>query len=242
MRILITGGTSILALSCAATWLREDVHHITLIGRDATKLKAASDDLQQRFPESVVDYLVCDLLSASAVQECLSHAFADRVDLVLIAQGSLTIQPIANENIEYLGEQISVNISSVSFCAQIAAKFLERQKSGQLAIIGSVAGDRGRAYNYSYGASKAYVECLVEGLQQRFGSGSVKISVIKPGPTATPMTTSHVGRMSDPGSVSEVIVRDLHKGKRVIYAPKYWSLIMLIVRNIPFAIYRKIKF
>jgi short-subunit dehydrogenase len=154
----------------------------------------------------------------------------------------LTDQNRASTDVAYLASELHINAISVTVCAELLASALEAQGRGTLGVIGSVAGDRGRAYNYAYGASKAMVAAFVAGLQQRLASTKVKVCLIKPGPTATPMTANHRGRMADPALVAKQIVVGLSRGKRIIYTPKVWVIIMLIVRLIPFGIFKRLNF
>jgi len=130
----------------------------------------------------------------------------------------------------------------VAMFAEVSANILEGQGTGALAIVGSVAGDRGRAYNYSYGSAKALVEKTAQGLQQRLAKTKVSVSLIKPGPTATPMTREHKGNFASPDDVAQVMVAGIGKAKRTIYAPKRWRLIMFLVRNIPFSLFKRFRF
>ena len=121
---------------------------------------------------------------------------------------------------------------------------MQAQSSGKIAIIGSVAGDRGRKSNYVYGAAKGLVARYAEGMQHRFFGTGLQVSLIKPGPTATPMTAKLQENGLKCASVESValeIVRGVEKGRAVIYAPKKWQLIMLIVRHIPAVIFNKLN-
>ena len=121
---------------------------------------------------------------------------------------------------------------------------MEKANQGTIAIIGSVAGDRGRKSNYVYGAAKGLISRYVQGLQHRFANTCIKIISIKPGPTDTPMTASFKQKgmkMASPKEVAEMIIDGIAKGKEVIYAPGKWQLIMLVVQHIPSAIFNKLK-
>ncbi len=112
-------------------------------------------------------------------------------------------------------------------------------------VIGSVAGDRGRQSNYVYGAAKGLVERYAQGLEHRFavGGSKVRVTLVKPGPTQTPMTTHMEGyeTMGSLEQVAEEIVRGVERGRRLIYTPRKWFLIMFIIRNIPAFIFGKMK-
>jgi short-subunit dehydrogenase len=132
-------------------------------------------------------------------------------------------------------------VSPVLF-AEAFAKHMEILNHGSLAIIGSVAGDRGRKSNYVYGSAKGLVTRYAQGLQHRLANSNVRVSLIKPGPTDTPMT-SHLKSMgtklSTVTEVAQCIVKGVEKGESVIYAPKKWALIMMVIRHLPRLIFNR---
>lgn len=242
MRIVVISATSAIARACIAEWAASGEHEFLLVGRSAERLKATEADLSIRFSTSKFSSLAIDLNSASAATSLAESLSRKPVDLALVAQGSLTDQSTASSDLEHLKQQLELNVISATLFTEALAGLFEKQGFGTLGVIGSVAGDRGRAYNYSYGAAKSFLATYVEGLQQKLASSNVRVSIIKPGPTATPMTAEHSGKMASPASVAKVIVAGLAKGKRVIYSPKLWRLIMFVVRSIPFVIFKKLKF
>lgn len=242
MRIVIVSATSVIAKACVLEWARNGEHEFLLVGRSEARLEATAADLSLRCPGSKFEVLVVDFNSPASISSVVGEVFASPVDLALVAQGSLTVQERASQDLNYLQDQLMLNAVSASIFSEALATRFEMQGKGTLGIVGSVAGDRGRAYNYSYGASKAMLETYAEGLQQRFNDGSISVSLIKPGPTATPMTVNHQGPMADPSKVAKVIVAGLAARRRIIYAPKIWGLIMLVVRLIPFSIFKRLTF
>ena len=242
MRIIVVSATSVIARSCLETWANSGSHDFVLVGRSIEKLESTAKDLSIRFPKSTFSVSLLNFASASSAQQLANQLARQPIDIVLVAQGSLTDQSLASTDLEYLKSELELNAVSAAVVAEAFAAVLERQGNGTLGVIGSVAGDRGRAYNYSYGASKALLETYVQGLQQRFANSKVQVSLIKPGPTATPMTVTHSGKMADPKVVAKSIVSGLSSGRRIIYAPGIWRLIMFVVRSIPFTIFKRLKF
>lgn len=242
MRIVVISATSVIAQACVKVWAGSADHEFVLVGRSKERIEATGRDLELRLPSSKFATELVDFSSAESIAELVTRLGKKSIDLVLVAQGSLTDQVKASGDLTYLKAELELNAVSASVFAEAFAGVFEAQGFGTLGLIGSVAGDRGRAYNYSYGASKALLEAYTQGLQQRFGSTAVKVCLIKPGPTATPMTEDHKGAMAEPLAVASVIVRGLKDGRRVIYAPVIWRTIMFVVRNIPFAIFKKLKF
>jgi short-subunit dehydrogenase len=119
---------------------------------------------------------------------------------------------------------------------------MEAAGSGTLAIIGSVAGDRGRKTNYVYGAAKGLIDRYAQGLQHRFAGTQVKVVLIKPGPTATPMTAHLPQRgLASAEAVAHRIVTAVAAGQPVVYAPARWWLIMMIIRHLPRVIFNRLN-
>lgn len=242
MRVVVVSATSVIAVACVKQLAKTGSHEFVLVGRSQERLTATSTDLALRFPASKFSVELVDFTSTTSIESMVASVSKSPMDLVLVAQGSLTDQKQASANLTYLRSELELNAVSVAVVAEGFAGALASQGKGTLGVIGSVAGDRGRAYNYSYGASKALIENYTQGLQQRFASSEVSVCLIKPGPTATPMTASHAGKMADPNSVAKVIVAGLLARRRVIYAPSLWRYIMMIVRMIPFFIFKRLSF
>ena len=242
MRISVISATSVIAQECIRSWAQQSQSEFVLIGRDSVKLEKLVRKLEAEFPKSRFQKIVGDIKNSKFIGQASSQLFQGKLDLALIAQGSLTSQPKASSNLSFLESELELNAISPALWAEAMAAGFAKQGFGKLAVIGSVAGDRGRAYNYSYGAAKSLLETYVEGLQQRLAKTSVTVSLVKPGPTATPMTSNHRGKFAKPEAVASVIVRGMEKGVRVIYAPKNWRIIMWAVRLIPFWIFKNLRF
>ena len=119
---------------------------------------------------------------------------------------------------------------------------MEQVGRGTIAVIGSVAGDRGRKTNYVYGAAKGMVERYVQGMQHRFAHSKITIVLIKPGPTATPMTAHLPQRgMASAEAVASRIIAAIDAGTPMAYVPAKWAIIMMVIRHLPRAIFNKLN-
>jgi len=121
---------------------------------------------------------------------------------------------------------------------------MEKANHGKLAIIGSVAGERGRKSNYVYGAAKGLITRYAQGLQHRLAKTQVKVVLIKPGPTATPMTSLLSGKgqkMANVESVAQSIVHGVAKASPVVFAPAKWGFIMMVIRHLPRFVFNKME-
>jgi decaprenylphospho-beta-D-erythro-pentofuranosid-2-ulose 2-reductase len=242
-RIVIIGATSAIAEHCARLWVAQGPVDLVLIGRNQEKTDVIANDLRIRNPACDTSTIVMDFLNENAINSVVSDVFnVAPVDIVLIAHGNLPDQQQCQQDIVLAKEAISVNGVSPILFAEACAQQMEKKNTGVLAVIGSVAGDRGRKSNYVYGAAKGLVERYMQGLDHRFAKTNVRTVLIKPGPTSTPMT-QHLqeagARLATVESVAKNIVDGIAAGNTVIYAPKKWALIMLIIKSLPRFIFNK---
>ncbi len=240
--IAVFGATSAIASAfCRLAAARGAVMH--LVGRDATALQSLAADLEQRGAErvSTAPADLCETERHSRlvaeVWQALRHP-----DLVLLAHGSLGSQARCQQDWTTQRDMLNINlISHLSLLTRLAERF-EDQRSGCLAAIGSVAGDRGRASNYVYGAAKAGLSCYLGGLQQRLAPAAVRVVDLRLGRVDTPMTSEF-----DKGllwSTPERIARSMHRVLRhrsgTVYLPGYWRPLMALIRALPNALVRRL--
>lgn len=246
-RIVIIGATSCIAEHCARLWVEEAPVDMVLVGRNSEKTETIAQDLRVRSPESSVKVQSIDFLDSSSITALIDELAQERpIHLALIAHGSLSDQKKCKTDLALAQKEMEINAISPVLFAERFAYHMEKQNFGTLAVIGSVAGDRGRKSNYVYGAAKGLVTRYVQGLQHRLASTGVKVCLIKPGPTDTPMTaemksSGKAKGMATPTEVANCIVKGTSKGKPTIYAPAKWALIMLIIRHLPRFIFNKMN-
>lgn len=244
-RIVITAATSAIAEEAAHIWAAREQSEFYLIARDAEKLSRMANNLKLRNPNTVTHEIVLDFNNAKKITKTIADiAAAGPIDLALIAQGVLTVQHEAQNDLAVLEDSIAINATSPAMFAESILAVLERQKFGRLAIIGSVAADRGRRELYTYGAAKAYLETFVEGAASRLVGTKASLTIWKPGPTDTPMMASSQGPkplIASPKKVAAVGIRAMDKGKRKVYLPGRWRIIMGIAGMIPNAIYDRLS-
>jgi short-subunit dehydrogenase len=244
-RIVIIGATSAMAEHCARLWVQGESVDLTLVGRDAGRVERIAADLRVRSPQSKIRTVQSNFLDANAICSTVDGIVEQGdVDVVLIAHGSLPEQSDCQEDLDVCRSALEVNGVSPVLFAEAFAKHMGRADRGTLALIGSVAGDRGRKSNYVYGAAKGMVTRYVQGLQHRFAGTGVKVTLIKPGPTDTPMTAHLKGQRPKMASVEEVaqkIVDAVEYGHYLVYAPGKWALIMMIIRHLPRFIFNKMN-
>ncbi len=245
MNILIYGATSRIAHECARLWARQG-HRLLLIGRDAQRLDRVAQDLRALAADpEAVNTRAIDLANEDTLRQHIAQADlqAGGIDIALVAHGWLPRQPDVQGEPAQLRRAVEVNALSVAQLCEALAVPLEQRGRGTLAVIGSVAGDRGRQSNYAYGASKGFVELYCQGLRNRLHARNVRVVLIKPGPTDTPMTAGAEvrGRLADPVRVAADIVHGIARGRAVVYTPGRWRWIMTIIRWIPEAVFVRLK-
>ncbi len=241
-RIVIIGATSAIAKHCARLWVTDTPVNLTLVGRNADKTERVAADLRVRSPHSVIRVLTADFINPLAIQQLVDGIVREGlVHTVLIAHGSLPDQAVCQQDLSVCHEELTVNGISPVLFAEAFAGHMQKANQGTLAIIGSVAGDRGRKSNYAYGAAKGLVTRYAQGLQHRLANTGVKVVLIKPGPTETPMTAhlKQQGGLAKVEDVAKVIVSAINQGKPVVYAPAKWSMIMMVIRHLPEFIFKK---
>lgn len=243
-RAIILGATSGIAEATARIYAAEGAA-LLLAARNAGRLGQLAADLRLR-GAARVKTAVLDLADADPARHLADFATTlGGVDHIIIAYGVLLDQAKAEQDGARAAEMIAVNFASTAGWALAAANLLEAQGSGSLVVLGSPAGDRGRRKNYIYGATKAGVATLVQGIAHRFAGMGPRAVVLKPGPTATAMTDNLPGRRSrlaTPEEIAHAVRRAADRGGPVQYAPAKWRLIMRIVREIPAPIFDKLNF
>ena len=243
MNILVIGATSAIARSVSRLYAVENAK-LFLLARDEERLRESAADLKLRGASSVkaLNYTAESTNKHSAIVEAAVESLGS-IDIALICHGNLPNQEECQEDYEKAEDAIRVNgLSVISLCTEIVNR-LRKQKKGTLAVITSVAGERGRQSNFVYGAAKSMVSTYLQGLRGSLVTDNVNIVDVRPGLLDSPMT-AHLKKgplWSSPESIASSIVKGIGKKRHVIYAPSYWRLIMLLVCVIPENIFKRIK-
>jgi decaprenylphospho-beta-D-erythro-pentofuranosid-2-ulose 2-reductase len=234
-RILVLGATSAIAEATCRLYAAEGAR-LLLVARDPEKLDPVARDLSLR-GALAVDTETLDLAKADAATSF--SRLVQRlggVDTVLLAYGTLGDQARAERDLGRAAGILRDNFTSAAMWCLAAANVIEAQRAGSLVVIGSVAGDRGRQSNYVYGAAKAGLGVLVEGLAHRLSKVGGRAVLVKPGFVDTPMTAGLAkgGPLwSTPERVAKIIRRAADRRAPVVYAPDFWRLIMTVIRLVP---------
>lgn len=240
---VIFGATSAIAMETAKLFAANG-DSLLLVARNETHLDALKADLTTRGAVSV-NHIVSDLADCKAHQallEKISQIMPD-YNTVLVAYGSLPNQEECEQSFETTERELNTNfISVVSLLTPIANRFAENN-SGTIAVISSVAGDRGRQSNYVYGAAKGGLSLFLQGLRNRLFSRGVSVITIKPGFVDTPMTAGikKNALFVTPDVVAKGIFKAINKKRDVVYLPCFWWGIMLVIKSIPEFFFKRQK-
>jgi short-subunit dehydrogenase len=242
-RILVLGATSGIAEAvCRRCAARGD--NIFLVARNEDKLAAVAADMRTR-GAAYVDTAVADLDDTAIHAELLAHAINSLagLDIAFLALGVLGDQPKAERNFSDAAQILHTNfVAPVSLLTWLG-NYCAQRHCGTLAVLSSVAGERGRKSNYVYGSSKAGLTAFVDGLRNRIDRDGARVMTIKPGPVKTAMTAAMKGneKFADVDVVAAALVKAIDRGKDIVYVPGIWRIIMAVIRAVPERIFKKLN-
>jgi len=242
-KILIVGANSAIARE-AARFFAAAGDALFLVARDAVKMEAVANDLKAR-GASRVETFEMDANDFDRHGLILHEAeeILGGLDVLLIAHGTLPDQKSCEASFEKTEEELRTNFLSIVSLVTLAANDFEKKKAGTIAVITSVAGDRGRPSNYVYGAAKGATSIFLSGLRARLSKVNVAVVDIRPGFVDTPMT-SHISKnalFASSAAVGRGVYMAIQKKKAVVYLPWFWCAIMMAVRMIPERIFKRLK-
>jgi len=240
-RVLIVGATSAIAADVARAYAARGAR-LHLLARSGPKLGALIESLGS----APVTSALADFDDLAHVEQLVADAVASLggFDVVLIAHGALGDQLGSERSFAEAEAIFRTNLLSVVAFLVPLANLLEAQGSGCIGVITSVAGERGRPRNYTYGAAKGALNVYLQGLRSRLFRAGVQVVTLKLGPVDTPMTVAHAktALFAQPGRVAKSIVRALDVGVPEAYVPSFWGAIMPVVRNTPERVFQLLPF
>lgn len=241
-RIVIFGATSGIAEATAREFAK-DRARLLLIGRNGVALEDIKSDLVVRGATSV-DVLVANLGEMAGLGD-LCRTAAERlggIDVALIAHGVLPDQAACMASSDAMLDVLQVNTLSPAVLMVELGTVMAAQGGGHIVVLSSVAGDRGRPSNYIYGASKSLLSTLGEGMALSLKDKGVKVLVVKPGFVDTKMTAAFrkSALWASAADVAGAITKAVKAGRSgVLYTPRFWQFIMLVVKFAPGFIVRR---
>jgi short-subunit dehydrogenase len=243
MRVLIVGATSAIAGETAKAYAR-DGGRIFLTGRDAARLASVRDDLLV-WGAAQVETAEMDVARIGSHRQVIDSAIAalGGLDVALIAHGTLPDQARCQQNVSETLDAVQINFTATIALLTLLANYFEAQRNGCIAVITSVAGDRGRQSNYVYGAAKGGVDRFLQGLRNRLFRSGVAVVTIKPGLVETPMTAGMKKSLlfASARRAGREIHRAIERRRSVVYIPWFWRPIMAVIKCLPESIFKRFQ-
>jgi short-subunit dehydrogenase len=246
VKVVILGGTGGMGRAVARQ-LAERGDALFLLGRNPDELVRSAADLNARRSEPCVKgHAPCDLERPDGFAAALDAADAalGNFDTVVVTAAMFATQEALEGDVELTRRLTTANYANTVVFCEHARKRLLARGGGRLAVFSSVAGDRGRKPVAIYGSSKAGLSTYLEALDHKFHAAGLSVVCVKPGFVKTGMThgLKPPPFAGEPDEVARAVVRALDRPKPVLYAPRMWALVMLIIRWLPRFVMRKISF
>jgi decaprenylphospho-beta-D-erythro-pentofuranosid-2-ulose 2-reductase len=240
-RILIIGATSAVAQGIANRFAKQGAS-IFCLARSSEKMEVVAESLGESDAGSFCyDFTETDLAS-KAITEATKALGS--IDIALFAHGALLDQIESEHDYTVAYDTFAINQLSVIALLIPISEQMERQGFGKIGVITSVAGERGRPRNYTYGAAKGSLNIYLQGLRSKLWGSGVEIYAFKMGPVDTPMTIDHEKNFSfsTVDQVSRNIIKGFEGNRYERYVPGYWKFVMFFVRNMPEWLFQRLEF
>lgn len=245
MKVAVVGATRGMGRAVARR-LAERGDALFLLGRDAGEMALSALDLEARGAPAPVGHAPLDLGRPAGFADALDAA--DRaltgVDALVVTGGLFARQEELATDPARLAALLDANFTGTVLLCQQAAERLAARGGGVICAFSSVAGDRARRSNYLYGASKAGLSVFLDGLDLAYRDRGVRALCVKPGFVKTAMTAGLPVPpfAGEPDAVARAVVTAMDQGRHLVYVPAVWRWLMLIIRALPRAILRRVRF
>ena len=239
--VLILGATSDMAQAIARTFAKNN-YAVQLAARNSHRLSDFKTDMQLRHN------VTCTLHEFDALQFNTHRTFFEQLtpkpDVTVCVFGVMDEEELAFSNWDIAERMINSNFTGAVSILNIVAAHYRTVKSGCIAGISSVAGERGRQSKLIYGSSKAAFTAYLDGLRNLLFKDNVHVVTVKPGFVYTKMTESLTlpGILTaKPEEVGHAVYNAVQKKTNTVYVRWMWRWIMLIIKCIPEFQFKKMK-
>jgi decaprenylphospho-beta-D-erythro-pentofuranosid-2-ulose 2-reductase len=238
--VVIFGATSAIAAEVAQLYAERGAR-LHLVARNSAKLSLVAARCGVRATAQAADF---EQLEQNHALVGDAIAILGHVDVALIAHGDLGDQLASERRFEDAESTLRVNFTSAVSLLIPLANHMEAARAGRIGVITSVAGDRGRPRNYTYGAAKGALNVYLQGLRTRLYPAGVSVTTLKLGPVDSPMTRDHEKHalFGKPKAVARGILRALDARVPEAYVPSFWRLIMPVVKHTPERLFQLLPF
>lgn len=217
-------------------------HPVQLAARNVDSLEADKTDIELRYHVSVSLHEFDAL--ATERHEAFVAGLPELPRAAISAVGMMGRQEENERDINAASIVMRSNFEGPASILAVLSNHFEARGSGTLVGISSVAGERGRATNYVYGSAKAGFTAFLSGLRNRLAKRGVHVVTVLPGFVATQMTEGMdlpARLTAQPSEVADAIARAVERKTSIVYVRPIWRLIMVIIRNIPERIFKRMK-
>lgn len=239
--LLLLGAASDMAIAIANRFASSGFN-IQLAARNAERLNALQSDLQIKYN------IECTLHDFDATSFSEHKPFFDKLpvkpDVAIVVFGYMVDNDLAINNWAETERTIHTNYTGAISILNIISQYFSTKKSGVIAGISSVAGERGRQSNFIYGSAKAGFSTYLSGLRNKMIQSNVHVVSVKPGFVYTKMTenlTLPKLLTATPAQVADSVYNAVEKKKDVVYVKWFWKWIMLLIKIVPEFIFKKLK-
>ncbi|WP_407152806.1 SDR family oxidoreductase [Bradyrhizobium sp. ORS 86] len=240
--MLLLGCTSDIGLATAVAY-GDAGYRLIVTARVPESAERNVRDIKTR-TGAEVDLRALDILHIDQFE-----GFVDRLpvlpDTVICVIGELGDQQRAQRDVDHASTVMRTNFEGPALLLGLFAERMSARGWGTLVGVSSVAGDRGRASNYVYGAAKAGFTAFLSGLRNRLAASRVRVVTIKPGYVHTRMTQDMKlpsALTAEPDEVGRVIYRAAENGRAdVLYVRPIWRIIMAVIRVIPERLFKRLR-
>jgi short-subunit dehydrogenase len=243
-RIVMLGATAGIGRALARQ-LAERGDQLFLLGRDSDELARSAADLAIRNGHAI-DVAHCDLLEPASFAPALDAACRSlgSFDTVIVSAADFATQDALEADLERAARLMTVDFTHTVIFCELARRRLMEHGGGTLCVFSSVAGERGRRPMVIYGAAKAGLSRYLEGLDHRYRLAGLRTVCVKPGFVRTRMTAGlpEPPFAADADVVARRVVRAIDRGWPEVYAPAIWGWVMCVIRNLPRAVMRRVRF
>lgn len=238
--VLLVGATDGIGRALAQEYLTRR-WRVAIVGRDPRKLERVVAELRRGTSDAELAGVVCDVTDVERVRPAFNEALRalGQLDLLVYCAGAMDGGETPDVRGRTARAMLEVNAAAAAHFLELGADYLVDAKRGQLAAIGSVAGDRGRKGNPVYCASKAALDAYLEGLRHRLHGTGVTVSTVKPGWVNTRMLEEDPPGAIEPAVAARKIADGLEREREVFYVPGWWRAVGYVLRWMPRSLFKR---
>jgi decaprenylphospho-beta-D-erythro-pentofuranosid-2-ulose 2-reductase len=243
--VLLIGGTSEIGLAIVRRLATEGPVRPFLLGRDAEGLARVAASLAREGGPRV-EHDVLEAGDLASHEDTIARAFARAggFDVVVLAIGVLGGQAGLDAGRDEALEVMTVNFVGCGSLLLASLRRLREQGHGTLVVLSSVGAERPRASNAIYGAAKAGLDALAQGLADGLAGSGVRVVVVRPGFVKTRMTAGlrPAPLATTPDVVAAATSAALRQGNHTVWVPGSLRYVLAVLRHLPRTVYRRLSF